>query len=162
MKNPKQTNDKQRYYPVRDPENTHKVTLAPITEEQYRALYPEIWRIRKPGAALRQVHVPLPLHLEMRRRLHQLRVPRGRRPHVAGSATPGRRRNHRRLHPGRQAFHRGRLRGRGSAGSTSSPASASSTRTQTASSRCASTIRRSQTARSRKPSVARSARSPTR
>lgn len=46
MKNPKQTNDKQRYYPVRDPENTHKVTLAPITEEQYRALYPEIWRIR--------------------------------------------------------------------------------------------------------------------
>lgn len=36
---------KQRYYPLRDPENPYKVTLTPITEEQYRALYPEIWRI---------------------------------------------------------------------------------------------------------------------
>ena len=41
-----QNNEKQRYYPLRDPENTSKVTLVPITEEQYRSLYPEIWRIR--------------------------------------------------------------------------------------------------------------------
>lgn len=40
------SNDKRRYYPLRDPENPFKVTLTPITEEQYRSLYPEIWRIR--------------------------------------------------------------------------------------------------------------------
>lgn len=39
--------EKNRYYPLRDPENPHKVTLVPITEAQYRALYPEIWRICK-------------------------------------------------------------------------------------------------------------------
>lgn len=33
---------KERFYPLRDPENPYKVTLAPITEEQYRALYPDI------------------------------------------------------------------------------------------------------------------------
>ena len=41
-----QNNEKQRFYPLRDSENTSKVTLVPITEEQYRSLYPEIWRIR--------------------------------------------------------------------------------------------------------------------
>ena len=34
---------KKRYYPLRDAENPKKVTLIEITEEQYRALYPEIW-----------------------------------------------------------------------------------------------------------------------
>ena len=33
-------NDNQRYFPLRDPENPFKVALTPITEEQYRALYP--------------------------------------------------------------------------------------------------------------------------
>lgn len=37
----------QRYYPLRDSENSTHVHLIPITEEQYRVLYPEIWRIRK-------------------------------------------------------------------------------------------------------------------
>lgn len=41
-----QNNDKQRYYPLRDPENPTKITLISITEEQYHSLYPEIWRIR--------------------------------------------------------------------------------------------------------------------
>lgn len=36
--------DNKRYYPLRNPENTYEVTLVPISEEQYRALYPEIWR----------------------------------------------------------------------------------------------------------------------
>lgn len=36
-------NDNQRYFPLRDPENPFKVTLTPISEEQYRALYPDIW-----------------------------------------------------------------------------------------------------------------------
>lgn len=38
---------KKRYYPLRDAEHLNKVTLIEITEKQYRALYPEIWRIRK-------------------------------------------------------------------------------------------------------------------
>lgn len=38
---------KRRYYPLRDAEHPNKVTLIEITEKQYRALYPEIWRIRK-------------------------------------------------------------------------------------------------------------------
>ncbi len=38
---------KKRYYPLRDAEHPNKVTLIEITEKQYRALYPEIWRIRK-------------------------------------------------------------------------------------------------------------------
>lgn len=46
MKNSKKNNDNQRFYPLRDPKTPSKVTLIPITEEQYRALYPEIWRIR--------------------------------------------------------------------------------------------------------------------
>lgn len=41
-----QNNDNHRFYPLRDPQIPSKVTLVPITEEQYRALYPEIWRIR--------------------------------------------------------------------------------------------------------------------
>ena len=38
--------DKKRFYPLRDTKNPLKVTLVPITEEQYHTLYPEIWRIR--------------------------------------------------------------------------------------------------------------------
>ncbi len=38
---------KQRFYPVRNAADPTKVTLEPITEEQYRALYPEIWRTQK-------------------------------------------------------------------------------------------------------------------
>lgn len=34
---------KKYYYPLRDAENPKKVSLIEITEEQYRALYPEIW-----------------------------------------------------------------------------------------------------------------------
>ena len=41
----KQSN--QHYYPLRDSENPSKVTLVPITEEQYRSLYPEIWATQK-------------------------------------------------------------------------------------------------------------------
>ena len=33
------------YYPLRNPDNPKDITLVEITEEQYRALYPEIWRI---------------------------------------------------------------------------------------------------------------------
>lgn len=40
MKNSKKNNDNKRYFPLRDPENPFKVTLTPITEEQYRSLYP--------------------------------------------------------------------------------------------------------------------------
>ena len=47
MKNSKKNNDNQRFYPLRDPENPYKVTLTPITEEQYRALYPDIWATQK-------------------------------------------------------------------------------------------------------------------
>lgn len=36
-------NDNQRFFPLRRaPENPFKVTLTPITEEQYRAIYPDI------------------------------------------------------------------------------------------------------------------------
>ena len=35
------------YYPLRNPDNSNDITLVEITEEQYRALYPEIWRIQK-------------------------------------------------------------------------------------------------------------------
>lgn len=37
---------KKRFYPLRNPENPSRITLVPITEEQYCSLYPEIWRIR--------------------------------------------------------------------------------------------------------------------
>lgn len=37
----------QHFYPKRDPENPSKITLTPITEEQYRSIYPEIWATRK-------------------------------------------------------------------------------------------------------------------
>ena len=47
MKSTKKTNDNRRYYPLRDPENPNKVTLVPITEDQYRSLYPEIWATQK-------------------------------------------------------------------------------------------------------------------
>ncbi|MBS5594073.1 MAG: sigma-70 family RNA polymerase sigma factor [Clostridiales bacterium] len=39
--------DKQRFFPLRDPENPFKVTLTPITEEQYRSIYPDIWATQK-------------------------------------------------------------------------------------------------------------------
>ena len=35
------------YYPLRNPDNPKDVTLVEITEEQNRALYPEIWRTQK-------------------------------------------------------------------------------------------------------------------
>lgn len=47
MKKSKKNNDNQRYFPLRDPENPFKVTLTPITEEQYRSLYPDIWATQK-------------------------------------------------------------------------------------------------------------------
>ena len=40
-------NAKKRYFPLRDPENPFKVTLTPITEVQYRSLYPDIWATQK-------------------------------------------------------------------------------------------------------------------
>ena len=43
----KKNNDNKRYFPLRDPENPFKVTLTPITEEQYRSLYPDIWATQK-------------------------------------------------------------------------------------------------------------------
>ena len=41
------TNDNQRYYPIRNAEDPRKVTLTPISEEIYHAIYPEIERTRK-------------------------------------------------------------------------------------------------------------------
>ena len=35
------------YYPLRNADNPKDITLVEITEEQYRALYPEIWRTQK-------------------------------------------------------------------------------------------------------------------
>ena len=35
------------YYPLRNHDNPKDITLVEITEEQYRSLYPEIWRIQK-------------------------------------------------------------------------------------------------------------------
>ena len=38
---------KKRYYPLRSPANPTKVVLVEITEEQYQAVFPEIWAARK-------------------------------------------------------------------------------------------------------------------
>lgn len=35
------------YYPLRNTDDPKDITLVEITEEQYRALYPEIWHIQK-------------------------------------------------------------------------------------------------------------------
>ena len=40
-------NENKRFYPLRDSENPSKVTLVPITEEQYRSLYPDIRATQK-------------------------------------------------------------------------------------------------------------------
>lgn len=41
-------NSKQRFFPVRlNPDDEHDVTLQPVTEEEYFALYRPIWRKRK-------------------------------------------------------------------------------------------------------------------
>ena len=46
MKN--QLNKKQRYFPVRlNPNDTHDVTLRPVSEEEYFDLYRPVWRKRK-------------------------------------------------------------------------------------------------------------------
>ena len=37
---------KQRYYPLRDADHPYRVTLVPITEEQYKVLMPEIYNHR--------------------------------------------------------------------------------------------------------------------
>lgn len=42
-----QSNEKPRYYPLRNPDNPYDVDLIPLTEEEYRNLYRNIWRIRK-------------------------------------------------------------------------------------------------------------------
>ena len=39
--------EKQHYYPVRDAENPSHIELIPVTEEQYRELIRDIWRIRR-------------------------------------------------------------------------------------------------------------------
>ena len=41
------TKVKKRFYPLRNPENPSHVDLIPITEEQYRTIYREIWRVCK-------------------------------------------------------------------------------------------------------------------
>ena len=46
------------YYPLRNPDNSKDVTLVEITEEQYRALYPEIWRTQKQERKLRRCLCP--------------------------------------------------------------------------------------------------------
>lgn len=38
---------KKRFYPIRNAENPEKVSLVSISEETYRAIYPEIERTRK-------------------------------------------------------------------------------------------------------------------
>ena len=38
---------KQHFYPVRSADNPHRIHLEPISEEVYRAVYPEIWRTQK-------------------------------------------------------------------------------------------------------------------
>lgn len=43
----KENQSSKRYYPLRDAGNPYKVSLIEITEEQYRALYPEIWATQK-------------------------------------------------------------------------------------------------------------------
>ena len=40
------------YYPMRNPDDPTDVTLVEITEEQYRTLYPEIWRTQKQQRAM--------------------------------------------------------------------------------------------------------------
>lgn len=37
---------KKRFYPLRDADDPHKITLIPITEEQYRALYKDICHVQ--------------------------------------------------------------------------------------------------------------------
>ncbi len=49
---------KQRFYPIRSAADPHKVSLVPITEEEYHALYPEIWRIQKLMRQLRRCVCP--------------------------------------------------------------------------------------------------------
>ena len=46
------------FYPLRNPDNSKDVTLVEITEEQYRALYPEIWRTQKQERKLRRCLCP--------------------------------------------------------------------------------------------------------
>ena len=47
MKNSKKSNENKRFYPLRDSDTPSKVTLVPITEEQYRSFYPDIWATQK-------------------------------------------------------------------------------------------------------------------
>ncbi len=68
----KKNNDNKRYFPLRDPENPFKVTLTPITEEQYRALYPDIWATQKTRAISWTLHVHQTLSLEMRRTMRSV------------------------------------------------------------------------------------------
>lgn len=39
--------NKERYYPVRNSDKPYKATLVSISEDTYRAIYPEIWRTQK-------------------------------------------------------------------------------------------------------------------
>ena len=45
--NTSESKAKQHFFPMRDPDNTKRITLVPISDELYYQLYPEIWRIRK-------------------------------------------------------------------------------------------------------------------
>ena len=50
------------FYPIRNSENPFDIELVEITEEQYRALYPDIWRTQKRERNLGRCHCP-PKHL---------------------------------------------------------------------------------------------------
>ena len=49
---------KQGFYPVRDADNPSRVHLEPVSEEVYRAVYPDIWRTQKQMRKLGQCVCP--------------------------------------------------------------------------------------------------------
>ena len=74
-----QNNDNQKTYFIYVRSTGEKV---PVTKEQHDSFYKEADRIRHKE----QDHGRL--HLEMRRLLHRLRIPCGRRHYFSGSAAP--------------------------------------------------------------------------
>jgi len=56
-----QRQQKQRYFPMRDCDNPRKITLIPISEEVYRGIYPEIWRVQKQARSHGQCICPTKL-----------------------------------------------------------------------------------------------------
>lgn len=72
----KKNNDNPRFYPLRAPENSFKVSFTPLTEEQYHS---STWRSDEFGTRESQsLHVPSLFSMEVRCASRFVRVPRSR------------------------------------------------------------------------------------